>query len=439
MNRFLIPHPGFCSIAFVAQPMRTAARAEPGDTYQEAVASSPSTKRTSSTLTTSLFSAKTASSSSAASTLTQSPVATPSSSARLTTNARCGYLYNAAPGGMSCQGSKYGNCCSQWSYCGSTQDYCGSGCQPGFGSCNALSSSIVKLSTSSSRTTSSGASVVSTSRISLTSKSSSISSSQESQSKLSSSSVASSFTSSILRSSSSTASSRSVSSTYTASTTPSLSSRSSSSSSPPSVMSSSSSRLSSSFTSTFSSSSSTSPSLFSLSPSPSPSSTCTRKNALENGSFQSGEVAPWSFRSNSDPVPGVAQGAGHGDSTYFSFSNQRAGNPPFALYQWFTIPEATEVRCSAWVKLIQTESGVPNPVKGFKLNLGNSGLDCGELTLTEVGDWVQVTGVIADQKVGPGLEQLVLTVTQTSYGGKVVIIIDDLFLGKASGADFNNC
>ncbi|KAF2821946.1 hypothetical protein CC86DRAFT_261624, partial [Ophiobolus disseminans] len=51
-------------------------------------------------------------------------------------NARCGSAYDASPAGMTCQGSKYGNCCSQYSYCGSTSAYCGAGCQSQFGTCN---------------------------------------------------------------------------------------------------------------------------------------------------------------------------------------------------------------------------------------------------------------------------------------------------------------
>ncbi|TLS22564.1 uncharacterized protein PpBr36_09680 [Pyricularia pennisetigena] len=39
--------------------------------------------------------------------------------------------------GHICAGFGFGDCCSQWGYCGSTDDYCGAGCQSKFGSCNA--------------------------------------------------------------------------------------------------------------------------------------------------------------------------------------------------------------------------------------------------------------------------------------------------------------
>ncbi|KAF2826341.1 hypothetical protein CC86DRAFT_455863 [Ophiobolus disseminans] len=88
----------------------------------------------------------------------------PSSSLVVSTNARCGNLFNAKPGGMTCKGSKYGNCCSNQSYCGKTEAYCGTGCQPGFGDCNAVSSS--RAISSSSRASSSSPAPSSSSAIS---------------------------------------------------------------------------------------------------------------------------------------------------------------------------------------------------------------------------------------------------------------------------------
>ncbi|KAH3904385.1 hypothetical protein HBH56_235340 [Parastagonospora nodorum] len=44
------------------------------------------------------------------------PSASPSSVMSMSNNGRCGSLYNASPKGMTCSGSKYGNCCSQYSY-----------------------------------------------------------------------------------------------------------------------------------------------------------------------------------------------------------------------------------------------------------------------------------------------------------------------------------
>lgn len=39
------------------------------------------------------------------------------------------------PEGATCLGSAFGECCSEWGYCGSTNAYCGTGCQLAFGSC----------------------------------------------------------------------------------------------------------------------------------------------------------------------------------------------------------------------------------------------------------------------------------------------------------------
>lgn len=38
-------------------------------------------------------------------------------------------------GDATCAGSASGNCCSEWGYCGSTNAYCGTGCQAAFGTC----------------------------------------------------------------------------------------------------------------------------------------------------------------------------------------------------------------------------------------------------------------------------------------------------------------
>ncbi|KAF3391643.1 WSC domain-containing protein [Penicillium rolfsii] len=38
-------------------------------------------------------------------------------------------------GTATCAGSAFGNCCSQFGWCGSSTDYCGSGCQSNYGNC----------------------------------------------------------------------------------------------------------------------------------------------------------------------------------------------------------------------------------------------------------------------------------------------------------------
>ncbi|KAF2026994.1 hypothetical protein EK21DRAFT_32845, partial [Setomelanomma holmii] len=37
--------------------------------------------------------------------------------------------------GYTCEGSTFGNCCSQYGYCGKTTTYCGAGCNSAFGTC----------------------------------------------------------------------------------------------------------------------------------------------------------------------------------------------------------------------------------------------------------------------------------------------------------------
>ncbi|KAK2000074.1 glycoside hydrolase/deacetylase [Colletotrichum falcatum] len=46
-------------------------------------------------------------------------------------NGSCG----ASASNTTCTGSAFGNCCSQYGYCGSTADFCGAGCQSAFGTC----------------------------------------------------------------------------------------------------------------------------------------------------------------------------------------------------------------------------------------------------------------------------------------------------------------
>ncbi|KAF1919428.1 hypothetical protein BDU57DRAFT_469463 [Ampelomyces quisqualis] len=74
----------------------------------------------------------------------------------VSTNARCGSKF----GGQTCQGSKWGNCCSQYSYCGSTIGYCDAAtCQKGFGQCNGEASSAQMLSTFTTYTSRSASSL----------------------------------------------------------------------------------------------------------------------------------------------------------------------------------------------------------------------------------------------------------------------------------------
>jgi peptidoglycan/xylan/chitin deacetylase (PgdA/CDA1 family) len=55
---------------------------------------------------------------------------TTSPTAKVSVDGTCG-----GTGGFTCKGSTFGNCCSQYGWCGSTTAYCGTGCQPNFGTC----------------------------------------------------------------------------------------------------------------------------------------------------------------------------------------------------------------------------------------------------------------------------------------------------------------
>jgi len=57
--------------------------------------------------------------------------ATPTSTKKVSTDGTC-----AGRQGFTCQGSSFGNCCSQYGWCGSTTDYCKTGCQASFGTCS---------------------------------------------------------------------------------------------------------------------------------------------------------------------------------------------------------------------------------------------------------------------------------------------------------------
>ncbi|TGO58390.1 hypothetical protein BOTNAR_0182g00280 [Botryotinia narcissicola] len=71
----------------------------------------------------------TSTSTSASTSTSTTPKATATSSLKVSTDASCG-------NGYMCQGSSFGNCCSQYGWCGSTSTYCGTGCQSGFGTCS---------------------------------------------------------------------------------------------------------------------------------------------------------------------------------------------------------------------------------------------------------------------------------------------------------------
>ncbi|KAF1967693.1 hypothetical protein BU23DRAFT_442129, partial [Bimuria novae-zelandiae CBS 107.79] len=51
--------------------------------------------------------------------------------AKVSTDGSCG-----GANGFTCLGSAFGNCCSEYRWCGSADIYCGTGCNAAFGSCS---------------------------------------------------------------------------------------------------------------------------------------------------------------------------------------------------------------------------------------------------------------------------------------------------------------
>lgn len=93
---------------------------------------STSTSSSSSSSATITTTSGTTSTSSTSSSATASPTATLPPGQSTTTDGTCG-------NNKSCIGWAYGQCCSQWGYCGSSDTYCSpiSSCQPNYGICDA--------------------------------------------------------------------------------------------------------------------------------------------------------------------------------------------------------------------------------------------------------------------------------------------------------------
>ncbi|KAF3002041.1 hypothetical protein E8E13_008907 [Curvularia kusanoi] len=75
-------------------------------------------------------------------TQTSTAAATATGTKKVSTDGTC-----AGTGKQTCQGSTFGNCCSQAGWCGSTSAYCGTGCQSGFGTCGSATASKAATST----------------------------------------------------------------------------------------------------------------------------------------------------------------------------------------------------------------------------------------------------------------------------------------------------
>jgi len=76
---------------------------------------------------------------------TPTPTNPPTNGGKVSTDGTCG-----TQGGTTCAGSTFGNCCSQYGWCGSSADHCGASCNSGFGTCGSSTSPApapVKVST----------------------------------------------------------------------------------------------------------------------------------------------------------------------------------------------------------------------------------------------------------------------------------------------------
>ncbi|KAK2480701.1 hypothetical protein H9L39_06340 [Fusarium oxysporum f. sp. albedinis] len=68
---------------------------------------------------------------------------------------------------ITCEGSTYGDCCSEKGYCGKNATYCGAGCQSMFGTCSSGDESSTTTATSDKTSTSTAASSTSLGAISI--------------------------------------------------------------------------------------------------------------------------------------------------------------------------------------------------------------------------------------------------------------------------------
>ncbi|WYZ40736.1 hypothetical protein EsH8_IV_001077 [Colletotrichum jinshuiense] len=117
-----------------------------------ATTGSSSTTRTGSTSSTPSSTVSSSRTSSGSGTGTSSSsAATSTSTLPVTTDGVCG-----ATNGKQCFGTAFGNCCSQYNYCGDTEAHCGTGCQSAYGNCtNSASSSAAGTPASSGTPTAS--------------------------------------------------------------------------------------------------------------------------------------------------------------------------------------------------------------------------------------------------------------------------------------------
>ncbi|KAF2272019.1 FAD-binding domain-containing protein [Westerdykella ornata] len=85
------------------------------------------------------------------STVRSSSTPQPTPTKRVSTDGSC-----AGTNGYTCLGSTFGNCCSQWGWCGSTVDHCGTGCNSAFGSCTGNGGTTTSTTSTSPTPTPSG-------------------------------------------------------------------------------------------------------------------------------------------------------------------------------------------------------------------------------------------------------------------------------------------
>ncbi|KAF2750073.1 carbohydrate-binding module family 18 protein [Sporormia fimetaria CBS 119925] len=239
--------------------------------------------------------------------------------------------------GLTCQGSNYGNCCSQYSYCGSSNAYCGDGCQQGFGKCDADSSSPPDPTSST------------------TSESSATSSTMTPPSSISETSSSASSLTEIA-----------ASTEVASSTSPSISSEASMTSE-------------------------------TATPTPSTTTVCTTPSLFKNAGFEDGSFAPWVYDGNSLPYLRreiKSDGTGHNSPSYFSVTKDQ--NPPmssvgYTLQQTITFEHTVEAEITAWIRV--TTPGGPASIR-FNWYMDRAGFGNQVTTLRGTEGWVQhKTGV----------------------------------------------
>ncbi|PVI01865.1 carbohydrate-binding module family 18 protein [Periconia macrospinosa] len=135
-------------------PAETSTSTSTSTTTSTTTSTPTSTPTSTSTSTSSTSSTSSSSTSTSTSTSTRPPA--PTGTLIVSTNGQCG-------NSTTCSGSGFGNCCSEFYFCGNSIDYCGTGCRLAFGTCGDAPPISSTTTSSSATTTSSSSSSLSSS------------------------------------------------------------------------------------------------------------------------------------------------------------------------------------------------------------------------------------------------------------------------------------